>query len=316
MAGKINWTMVAWRTVPRLPRRLIDGMFHLIALGAWARRGKGVRQLERNLARVRPDASPRAIRRLSRAGTVAYMRYYGEIFYLPTLTRAQVAARVRPIGVEVLQGAVAKGPNPPLALAHMGNWDMAGAWASQAIGSVTTVAEHLSPEELYQEFLQMRSAIGITILPADRGRTFKPLLDAVTSGPPGIVPVLADRDLSNRGLDVTMFGLPARVAVGPAALACRGEAPLFPLVVYSEKLRGKRRRAAGGPNGYVLEILPEVPHRPDLPPDQEVAAMTQGWVDAIEQVIAAHPADWHMMQKVFVEDLDAAKDATIRGTPT
>ena len=32
--------------------------------------------------------------------------------------------------------------------------------------------------------------------------------------------------------------------------------------------------------------------------------MTQAWVDALGADIAEHPTHWHMLQKVFVADLD------------
>ena len=36
----------------------------------------------------------------------------------------------------------------------------------------------------------------------------------------------------------------------------------------------------------------------------KVAAMTQAVADVFAEGIAAHPEDWHMLQRVFVADLD------------
>ncbi|HMA47837.1 MAG TPA: phosphatidylinositol mannoside acyltransferase, partial [Frankiaceae bacterium] len=36
----------------------------------------------------------------------------------------------------------------------------------------------------------------------------------------------------------------------------------------------------------------------------EVAAMTQRLADAFAEGIAAHPADWHMLQRLWREDLE------------
>jgi KDO2-lipid IV(A) lauroyltransferase len=45
--------------------------------------------------------------------------------------------------------------------------------------------------------------------------------------------------------------------------------------------------------------------------------MTQDVAQVFEAAISAHPADWHMLQRVFVADLDpvrlAAADAAGRG---
>jgi KDO2-lipid IV(A) lauroyltransferase len=36
---------------------------------------------------------------------------------------------------------------------------------------------------------------------------------------------------------------------------------------------------------------------------EKIAAMTQSLANAFAEGIAAHPEDWHMMQRVWVEDL-------------
>ena len=37
---------------------------------------------------------------------------------------------------------------------------------------------------------------------------------------------------------------------------------------------------------------------------EKVAAMSQAMADRFTEAIAEHPQDWHMLQKVFVADLD------------
>ena len=59
---------------------------------------------------------------------------------------------------------------------------------------------------------QRRLAEGI-----DLGTT-NSLVAAVRSGEPALIPLLADRDLSNSGIEVELLGESARVAAGPAAL--------------------------------------------------------------------------------------------------
>src|SRR5258708_13285660 len=45
---------------------------------------------------------------------------------------------------------------------------------------------------------------------------------------------------------------------------------------------------------------------------QKSAAMTQQIARVFEQGIREHPADWHMLQRVFVSDLDPQRLATAR----
>ena len=301
---------LAWRVAPRVPEPALRAVAALGADVVWWRRGSGVRQLERNLARARPDASPAALRRLSRAAMRSYMRYYAEAFTLASFSPAQTDARVRAMGVEHLRAELDAGRSVVLALGHLGNWDLAGAWAARRVAPVTTVAERLKPERVFAEFLAFRQGIGLEIIPLDGsgGEVFRGLVSAVKRGG-RLVPLIADRDLTARGVEVTWWGQTARVAAGPAALASATGARLCPVTMHYERLTGDRRRAAGSPWGVVVTFHPPLPAPTGLPRGQAVARLTQGWVDVVADGIAAHPQDWHMLQKVFVADLDPARYA-------
>ncbi len=301
----------AWRYAHRIPEPVLNQIGDLAADAAWLRRGKGIRQLERNLARVRPDLDQRMLRRLSRAGMRSYVRYYCEAFILAHLTRENIAARVRPVGDQGARDLLAAGKSIVLALGHLGNWDLAGAWAGQQLGHVTTVAERLEPDELYQEFLEFRSGLGMTILTFGDPDVFAGLRAAARKSSQ-IIPLLADRDLGRSGVEVDLFGSRARVAAGPATLAVGGAVVLYPLSIHYERLSGQRRRDAGSRWGIVVTFHDPVP-TDDLTGTtrQRVSVATQRWIDALANAISAHPQDWHMLQKVFVEDLDQARDAAI-----
>ena len=299
----------AWRWGRRVPEPVVRAATVVAADASWLRHGSGVRRLEANLARVRPDLDTRGLRRLSRAGMRSYLRYFGEAFTLAGRSREQIAARVSVANRDLVQPYLDEGRQVVLALGHLGNWDLAGAWATRELAPVTTVAERLEPEEVYQEFLRFREGIGLRIIPlSGGGDVFRQLVRAVRTGP-GIMPLLADRDLTSKGVEVDLFGRRARVAVGPAALVVSAGAPLFVTSITYERLHGARRRAAGSPWGLRVEFH-EVPLAPaDLPTRERIRVMTQAWVDVLGDAIRRHPEDWHMLQRVFVEDLDAERYA-------
>ena len=90
-----NQTALMWRLAGATPEGLLRGVLQLGGWFTWIKAGKGVRQLERNYAKVLPEASTKQLRRLSRLGMRSYMRYYSEVFKLRTLTPQQITARVR-----------------------------------------------------------------------------------------------------------------------------------------------------------------------------------------------------------------------------
>ena len=293
--------LLATRLAPRLPEDLVRAVALVSADIAWLRHGRGVRRLESNLSRAVPgDAA--ALRTLSRAGMRNYLRYFAEAFTLAGRSPAQIDARVRAIGVDTVREHIVEGRSVVLALGHQGNWDLAGAWAARALAPVSTVAERLEPPEVFDAFVALRESIGLEIFPLDEGRdVFRDLVRAVRSGG-RVVPLLADRDLTSRGIEVDLCGHRARVAAGPAALAVTTGAPLMAATMRHERLHGSRRAAAGTRWGLVVEFLPvEVPKAPRA---EQVHGLTQAWVDILGASIVEHPTHWHMLQRLFLADLE------------
>lgn len=305
----------AWRHASKVPEPILRGAFSLAADVIWWRRGSGVRRMEANYARLRPELDAAAIRRLSRAGMRSYLRYFREAFTIQSITPEQVQARVRVEGFEHVRSVPDDGAAVVLALGHMGNWDLAGAWASRALGPVLTVAEKLEPEALYEEFVAFRRSLGIEVLGLGDPGVFRQLVRGGKAGD-RVLPLLADRDLTASGIEVDLGGHRARVAAGPAALALAAGTDLVPTGMHYERLEPARRKLARSPWGIVMRFYPPVPV-PDADPalsasdrrKAQVAAMTQGWVDALANSLRESTEDWHMLQKVFVEDLDPDKYA-------
>jgi KDO2-lipid IV(A) lauroyltransferase len=102
----------------------------------------------------------------------------------------------------------------------------------------------------------------------------------------------ADRDVTGSGTEVEFFGEKARMMGGCAALAERTGAALFPAILWYE---GDR---------WGIFVDREIPVPPEGDRKQKVAEMMQGLARSFEAGIRAHPADWHMLQRVFVADLD------------
>ncbi|GHH64914.1 phosphatidylinositol mannoside acyltransferase [Promicromonospora soli] len=307
----------AWRNATKVPEPVLRGLFTVVADVTWLRRTKSVRRMEANYARVRPDLDAAAVRRLSRAGMRSYMRYFREAFTLQGVTPERLLARVRVEGYdEHVRPVVDGGGAAALALGHLGNWDLAGAYGSQYLASVLTVAERLKPDELFEEFVRFRSSLGIDVLALGNGDVLGALVRGAKEGRK-LIPLLSDRDLASTGIEVDLAGHRARVAAGPALLGLEAGVPVHAVGINYERLRGARRRAAGTPWGIVIRFYPPLPV-PDagLPRDERARLLTQGWVDQVAQTIVEHTQDWHMLQRVFVADLGPARQRSAGGQET
>ncbi|MGA5422113.1 phosphatidylinositol mannoside acyltransferase [Streptomyces lavendulocolor] len=286
---------LGWSTVKKLPEPVAAGLGRRIADTAWKRRGKGVLRLEANLARVVPDASPERLAELSRAGMRSYMRYWMESFRLPAWSTERVKDAVDIKDLHYLTDGLAAGKGVVLALPHLANWDLAGVWATRALGvPFTTVAERLKPETLYDRFVAYRESLGMEVLPHTGGAAFGTLARRLRAG--GLVCLVADRDLSASGVEVEFFGETARMPAGPAMLAQHTGALLLPVTLWYDDTTAMKGR-----------VHPPV----DVPPagtrGERTAAMTQALADAFATGIADHPEDWHMLQRLWLADLGPAK---------
>lgn len=282
---------LGWSTVKKLPEPVATALGQRIADVAWKRRGKGVLRLEANLARVVPGASPRRLAELSRAGMRSYLRYWMESFRLPAWSEQRVRGGFDPAGLHNLTDGLASGRGVVLALPHMANWDLAGAWVTTELGvPFTTVAERLKPEALYDRFVAYREGLGMEVLPHTGGSAFGTLARRLRAG--GLVCLVADRDLSASGVEVKFFGESAKMPAGPAILAARTGALLLPVTLWYDASPVMRGR-----------VHPPI-EVPSMGTSAEKAAvMTQELADVFAAGIADHPQDWHMLQRLWLADL-------------
>ncbi|MFF4186018.1 phosphatidylinositol mannoside acyltransferase [Streptomyces sp. NPDC001691] len=283
---------LGWSTVKKLPEPVANGLGRRIADQVWKRRGKSVLRLESNLARVVPDATPDRLAELSRAGMRSYMRYWMESFRLPAWSKERMRNGFVPQDLHHLTEGLATGRGVVLALPHMGNYDLAGAWVTTKLETpFTTVAERLKPETLYDRFVAYREGLGMEVLPHTGGSAFGTLARRLRAG--GLVCLVADRDLSASGVEVKFFGEATRMPAGPAMLAQQTGALLLPVTLWYD--------ASPVMKGRVHPPV-EVPETGDRA--SKTASMTQALADAFATGIADHPEDWHMLQRLWLADLE------------
>jgi KDO2-lipid IV(A) lauroyltransferase len=288
-----------WSIVCRLPEHWMERTFRIFADLAWRREGPRVQVLEANLVRVLgKDVDGATLRAASREVLRRYARYWLEIFRLPAMPVERLVSGMHDFGHrQLIFDSIESGRGVVVGLPHMGNWDQAGAWIiAQGAGSFTTVMERLKPETVYERFVTFREGLGMEVLPASGGaRPFGILAQRLRAGK--VVCLPCDRDVTGSGIEVEFFGEKAKMMAGPAALAVQTGAALIPAVLWFTD------------DGWGVRIGSEIPQPETGTRTEKVAAMTQKMAHFFEDGIRDHPYDWLMLQKVFVADLDPARQA-------
>ncbi|WP_019634462.1 phosphatidylinositol mannoside acyltransferase [Actinomadura atramentaria] len=281
---------LGWRVVRKTPEPLARLAFAALADRTWQAHGAGVRQLERNLCRVLgKKAVDDEVRVLSKRVLRSYFRYWLEVFRLPEYSRDRILGGMRVTGHEKLFATLDSGRGAILALPHMGNYEQAGAWLVHSGYPFTTVAERLRPTSLFDRFVAFRESLGMEVLAHRGASAFGRLAQRLRAGRP--VCLVVDRDLTDTGVDVEFFGETARMPAVSAALAIQTGAALYPVTLWFEG------------DGWGARVHDEIPVPGDGARREKIGAMTQSLAAVFEAGIAAHPEDWHMLQKVWIADL-------------
>ena len=276
---------VGWRLVRALPEKSAYSLFENIGKIVLSRNGAQMKRLRSNLQRVVPSNSPDAMNRLMRAAVSSSMRYWCDTFRSSDWSKSRISTTVTTTREGLLTAPMKDGRGVVVALPHAGNWDHAGFYFCGMGFPLVTVAERVKPEALFNKFLEYRQNMGMEVLPLD-GRSMGTLLQRAREG--ALIALVSDRDLSRSGVDVTFFGHPARMPAGAALLAIRTGIPLITAFVSYTN------------TGIHIEFnsVPIPSHGTEA---ERVTTVVQECADLFAKGIIAHPQDWHMLQRIWVD---------------
>ena len=191
-------------------------------------------------------------------------------------------------GWEHLVEHMAAGRGVVMALPHVGTWEWGGAWLALKGYPMTTVAEPVKPQALYDWFASQREAMGLRIVPMGPG-VGSALLKTLRAG--GLVGLLCDRDIAGNGVEVEFFGEKTTLPGGPAMLALRGGAALLPTAVYS-----------GPGRGHTAVIMRPLSTERTGQLREDVTRVTQALAHDLESLIRRAPEQWYLFQPNWPSD--------------
>ncbi len=244
----------------------------------------GTRELERNLRIVGAPHPGTSARR----GIGFYAKYWVDTLRLPTMGREELDRRFSYVGYDQIVDVQRQEHTPIMVLPHLGSWEWAAAWLGRIAGQkVTAVVERLDDDDVFQWFLETRSAYGVSVVPL--GPTAMGELMTAAKDPTQIICLVADRDLSGNGVRVSFFGRTASLPAGPALLSLRSKNPLLPVAIYDD---GATRRC---------QVLPPIWPERSGRLKEDIVRTTQTVALRLETLIAAAPEQWHVLAPIWTD---------------
>jgi KDO2-lipid IV(A) lauroyltransferase len=273
-----------------VPARLAAGLTTPFGVGANVASRERREMISRHLQRVDPTLRGLRLRRAVQEAFDSYAHYWMESFRLPNLSAATVARGFDVDGYHHIVTALEAGNGVILVLPHLGGWEWAGRWIADQGHEITVVVEQIEPPELFDWFVELRSALGMNVVPLGPGAGTT-VMRALNDN--HVVCLLADRDLQGGGPQVEFFGEQTSMPAGPATLALRTGAPILPTAVYF----------TGRVDGHFAWVRPPLAvERSAGRLRDDVARITQDLARELEILIRREPSQWHLFQPNWPSD--------------
>ena len=279
--------LFAWKLIAVLPEKSAYKLADYVSDRIYKKNGKGIKRLRGNYGRVMPEYSSQKLEELTKLGMRSYLRYWFDTFRLSKWSKNRIISTTQVIRENLLRDPILSKQGCIVALPHAGNWDHAAAYFCSTGITLTAVVEKLKPEAIFKKFLAYRQSIGIEAI-SHKEKTIPILTQRLQAGK--LIALVADRDMSRNGIEVNFFGKTSKMPSGPAILAIKTGAPLITAYV---------RYTSGG-----IEIIFDETLKPTNSGSEEeqIKIITQSMADNFAKRIKENPVDWHMLQRIWIDE--------------
>jgi len=279
--------LFAWKVIGILPEKTAYQLANFVSDQILRKNGKGVQRLRSNYKRVAPSISNGALEALTKEGMRSYLRYWFDTFRLNKWSKPRIVETTFVVRENLLRDPIETKKGCIIALPHAGNWDHAAAYFCSTGISITAVVERLKPEAIFKKFLAYRQSIGIEAI-SHREKTIPILMERLNQGK--LVALVADRDMSRNGIEVNFLGGIAKMPAGPAILAIKSGSPL--VTAYIRYLD----------EGIEITFDETIQLPSSGSEEEQIRIVTQSMADNFAKRIQDSPVDWHMLQRIWVDE--------------
>lgn len=290
--------VVVIQTIGRLPLGWRYGIARFVADRLYNHRASIRNNTRSNVRHVLgPDASERDVDRIARQCARNTGRYYADVVGMHRMDARKFYEHDLVLeGIDYIREAQAAGRGVVLASAHYANPEFAVQGLAAVGIQVFALVEPLQPPELGRLMWNLRRVHGHIYEPVSFAAV-KKALAWLRAG--GVVAILIDRDIQNRGMELELCGAKARFPTGAIDLALRTNAVVMPGWV--KRTGGFKVHAMIGPP---LQLVRTGNNEEDL------RVNSAALLKLFEQHLKDDPGQWGVLDKIWPEDTATAGAAT------
>jgi lauroyl/myristoyl acyltransferase len=260
-----------------LPRWVVARVAPLAGHIAYALNRKQRGRLLANARHVLGPSAPEAeLARMARRAMVNVVMNYLDLLRVPVLRRQ--VGRIGEFDPVHLDAVMARGRGTILVTPHLGNWDLAGTFLAARGYPISAVVEPI-PRGWTTTFNRYRSATSLETIPIPDRRG---LARAMQKG--RLIALVADRDLTGRGVVCTAFDARRAYPKGPAAYALKYGLPVVLGYLVFQNRPGRPP--------YFACVEPPLDFQPSGDMDADVVRYTHLIAATLNRVIGQYPDQW------------------------
>jgi lauroyl/myristoyl acyltransferase len=295
--------------IARIPPRLGNAIAAFTGEIIYRFARKSRRAVISNIGHVMAPVPRRKLKKAVRHVFHNVMRSYYELSRGPSMSEAEIDSIIDFdfVGWQRILDIHAQGRGVIIMTAHYGSFDIISQVLARHGLSVTVIIARVSPEWLSDYVTDLRAARGVQFLLVEEESgsglnlgALKQSISLLRSG--GVLAVLADRNMEQRGVTIPFFGYDTVVAPGVAKMALRTGSPV--VVAIARRLED-----------YRFSVTFDEPIEPQgsaSNPDDIRELLTKVFAQ-LEAHIRVNPEQWVLLQHVWPPN-NAGSDSHEEGT--
>ncbi|MDD5255190.1 MAG: lysophospholipid acyltransferase family protein [Candidatus Omnitrophica bacterium] len=251
-----------------------------LALGFLDRRRVG-----ENLRIIFPGFEPRKIRQVRRRMFRNFAKYLVDFFRFSQIDAEYIKSHIRIENLHYLNESLAEKKGVITVTAHLGNWELGGVVVAMMGYPLWGVALPHKDKIVDDFFNFQRQRKGLKVIPL--GRAVRQCLAILAQNE--ILALVGDRDFTERGVRVNLFGKPTIFPSGPAALSLKTGAPIVPGFLFRNK-----------DDGFTLKFEEPI-HPGSAPEGAQYLAIVEKYRPIFERYIREFPDQWYMFRNFWAQ---------------
>lgn len=238
-----------------------------------------------NLRVIFPDMGERQLSRTSRMVFRNFAKYLTDFFRFDKLDRAYIAKNIKLENLGAFDRALSEGKGVIVLTMHLGNWELGGVVLAQMGYPFWAVALSHKDKKVDDFFVAQRANKGVNVIAM--GKAVRSCIAELKKN--HMVALVGDRDFTDKGIAIELFGRPMHFPEGPAALS---------LITGSRIVPGFMIRNPD--DSFTLRIENPVEFEPSGDKAKDLADLIKVYRNIFEDYIRKYPEQWYVFRRFWI----------------